>query len=76
VVRLGMGCCRLTYSPRSMLGQNCHKKTAQKVGSCVGRAYRCVRFLGLSENAVMSPLYSTPRTFTMTRFGRCPSNSA
>ena len=45
MVRLGMECYRLTYSLGSMLAQNCHKKTAQKAGSCVDRACRCRRFL-------------------------------
>jgi hypothetical protein len=40
VVRLGMECYRLTCSLGSMLEQDCHKKTAQKAGSCVGRACR------------------------------------
>jgi hypothetical protein len=93
VVRLGMECYRLTYSLRSMLAQNCRKKTAQKVGSCVDRACRCSRpaLFQHAANALRAgqgfdradqpprefcPRYSTPRTFTITRFGRCPSNSA
>jgi hypothetical protein len=40
-----MECYRLTYSPGSIWAQNCHKKTAQKAGSCVDRACRCRRFL-------------------------------
>jgi hypothetical protein len=40
VARLGMECYRLTYSLGSMLAQNCHKKTAQRAGTCVNRVCR------------------------------------
>jgi hypothetical protein len=90
VVRLGMECYRLTYSLGSMLAQNCHKKTALKAKSCVDRACRCRRCFNMRQTpcvqgaALTLPtsrrasfsLYSTPRTFTITRLGRCPSNSA
>jgi len=49
VVRLGMECYRLTYSLGSMLAQNCHKKTAQKAGSCVDRACRCRRCFNMRQ---------------------------